>query len=282
VTHVARLRLGTSSFSEKSWVGPFYPAGTKPAEYLAHYATAFDTVEVDSTYYAIPSRATVEGWARKTPARFTFALKFPRSIVHGGAAEKPDPARVLHWDAVGADTERFLGLMELLGPRRGALLLQFPYFNQQAFREPAPFFERLDAFLARLPRGPRYAVELRNKAWIGPAALELLARRSVALALSDLVYMPHPLELWRRHGPALLTADHVYGRLIGDRKAIDALTDTFDRVVVDQSPRLAQWVELLRELSARNLDTFVYVNNHYAGHGPGTVRELAARLTAED
>jgi uncharacterized protein YecE (DUF72 family) len=276
-----RLRIGTSSFSEKSWVGPFYPAGTQPADYLGYYATVFDTVEVDSTYYAIPTRTTVEGWARKTPENFVLAAKFPRAIVHGGASERPDPARVLEWNAVGADTLRFLETIERLGPRRGPLLLQFPYFNLQAFRSAAPFVERLDAFLARLPSGPRYAVELRNKAWICAPLFDVLRRHRTALALSDLVYMPHPLELWRAHGPALLTADFAYGRLIGDRKAIDALTTTFDRVVVDQEPRLSQWVELLRELGSRNFDTFVYVNNHYAGHGPATVRRLQ-ELLAED
>ena len=75
------LHFGTSSWSEKSWVGPFYPAGTKPAEYLTYYATQFDTVEADTTYYRVPDRKLVQGWERKTPKGFTLAAKFPRSIV---------------------------------------------------------------------------------------------------------------------------------------------------------------------------------------------------------
>src|SRR5206468_3839445 len=76
------VRFGTSSFSSEDWVGPFYPPGTAPGDFLRHYAHAFDTVEVDATYYAVPSARTVDGWVAKTPEGFLLAAKFPRSIVH--------------------------------------------------------------------------------------------------------------------------------------------------------------------------------------------------------
>jgi len=76
------LRIGTSAFTANGWNGAFYPKGMKPAEYLSYYATKFDTVEVDSTFYATPALATVEGWYRKTPANFVFALKVPQIITH--------------------------------------------------------------------------------------------------------------------------------------------------------------------------------------------------------
>ncbi|MEZ5962896.1 MAG: DUF72 domain-containing protein [Planctomycetota bacterium] len=77
----------------------------------------------------------------------------------------------------------------------------------------------------------------------------------------------------------MITADFTYARLIGDRKAMDALTERFDRVVVDQSRRLARWAELLRRLSARVSDTYVFANNHYAGFAPATIRDLVARIS---
>jgi len=72
----------------------------------------------------------------------------------------------------------------------------------------------------------------------------------------------------------LVTTDFVYARLIGDRKAVDALTKRFDRIVLDQSRRLGRWAELLKEASAAVQRTYVYANNHYAGHAPATIREL--------
>ncbi|MCA8941759.1 MAG: DUF72 domain-containing protein [Planctomycetes bacterium] len=272
----ARLHAGTSSWSEKSWVGTFYPEGMQPGRFLSHYATQFDTVEADVTYYRIPDRKLVDGWNDKTPDGFLLAAKFPRSIVHAGDGPKPDPGRLLVLDHVGPDVEEFLAAMRRLGPKCGPLVLQFPYFNRDAFASAGPFLERLDTFLAALPDDMRFAVEIRNKAWITQPLLDLLRGHSVAFVLVDLAYMPHPNVLAQRLD--LITADFTYGRLIGDRKAIDALTDRFDKVVVDQSKRLDGWAELLRNYMARTRDVFVYANNHYAGHGPATIRDLVERI----
>lgn len=270
------VRYGTSSWGSKGWVGPFYPDGTKPADFLAYYGTQFDTVEADNTYYGVPRSSMVDGWARKTPEGFLVAAKFPRSIVHGGDGAKPDPERVLVPDAVGEDTGEFLDAMGRLGPKCGPLLLQFPFFNKSVFPGRDAFLERLDAYLATLPKDFRYAVEVRNKYWIDATLLDLLRRHGVALTLVDLAYMPHPASLWPKWD--LVTADFVYCRLIGDRKAVDARTKTFDRVVVDQSERLDRWAELLAEITLRVPETFVYANNHYAGHGPATIRDLRERM----
>lgn len=274
------LRYGTSSWSEKSWVGPFYPAGMAPGEYLTHYATQFDTVEADVTYYRIPDRRLVDGWVEKTPEGFTLSAKFPRSIVHAGDGPRPDADVLLQPEHVAADTDRFLTVMERLGSRCGPLILQFPYLNKKAFATKEEFFDRLDGFLDLLPKTPfRYGVEIRNKAWVGTDLLEILRRHKVALVLVDLVYMPHPAELAETLD--LVTTDFLYARLIGDRKAVDAKTDTFDSIVLDQGPRLDRWTELLKTHVDRVAETFIYANNHYAGHGPATIRDLVARMDDE-
>ena len=272
------LRYGTSSWSEKSWVGPFYPEGTATGDFLTEYARHFDTVEADNTYYRVPSAKMVDGWADKTPDGFLLAAKFPRSVVHAGDGPRPDAGKVLEPEHCGEDTARFLEVMGRLGDKCGPLVLQFPYFNKSAFAEPGPFLDRLDAFLTELPAGFRYGVEIRNKNWVGEPLLEILRRHSTALVLVDLLYMPHPKELADRFD--LVTTDFVYGRLIGDRKAVDDKTDTFDRIVVDQSKRLDGWAELLETLMDRVPSGFVYANNHYAGHGPATIRDLMERYTA--
>lgn len=275
-----RIRWGTSSWSEKTWVGSFYPPGTPAGDFLTLYSRHFDTVEADVTYYRVPDARMVEGWRRKTTDGFTLSAKFPRSIVHAGEGPRPDGERVLVPEHVAADTELFLERISLLGDRCGPLVLQFPYFNKQAFSAKEAFFDRLAAFLDDLPQGFRYGVEVRNKTWIGPKLLELLRARNVALVLVDLLYMPHPADLHSGTGGKLdlLTADFTYARLIGDRKRVDeAGQGRFDKIVVDQSSRLARWAELLISVRQTVPESYVYANNHYAGHGPATIRDLAAR-----
>ncbi|MBK7876722.1 MAG: DUF72 domain-containing protein [Planctomycetes bacterium] len=276
---VGRFLYGTSSWSEKSWDGALYPRGTKPGDYLAFYARQFRTVEADSTYYAIPPRERVLGWRAKTPPGFVLAAKFPRGIVHGGESERPDGQRVLVREHVGKDTERFLDVMTAMGDKLGPLVLQFPYFNQTAFKTPGPFLERLDRYLDELPKGPRIVVEVRNKAWVAAPLLDCLKKHRAALALVDLAYMPHPSELAKAHD--LLTSDFAYVRLIGDRKAVEAKTETFDRVVLDLGERLAHWAKYLQGVVPRVKETFAYANNHFAGHGPATIRDLARRMERE-
>lgn len=270
------LRYGTCSWTDKAWQGTFYPKGLGQTEWLAHYAQSFPAVEIDATYYAIPDARVVEGWQRKTPAGFVVCAKFPRSIVHGGESAKPDATRALLPEVVGEELRQFLEVIALLGDKLGPLVIQLPFFDAKAFASVEAFLARLEPFLAQLPRGFRYALEVRNKTWLGEPLCALLRRFGVALALVDLAYMPHPADVARRLD--VVTTDFVYVRLIGDRKAVDALTDRLDHTVIDQSRRLARWAKLLQELMPKVRDVYVFANNHYAGYAPATVRELLALM----
>lgn len=263
---------GTSSWSEKGWKGVFYPEDLPPGEWLSHYARVFPAVEADVTYYRVPSEKMVIGWREKTPPGFQLCAKFPRDIVHGGKGPKPDGEVVLNLDRIAEVRDRFLGAMAHLEDRAGPLVLQFPYLNRTAFASPTAFLERLDTFLESLPSDFRYAVEVRNKAWVAPPLLELLRRHEVPLVLVDLKYMPHPDQM----GPLedLLTGPFVYTRLIGDRDATEAATKTFDRVVLDHSERLRRWAETLVRAIGKVPEAYVFANNHFAGHAPETIREL--------
>ncbi len=267
-------RFGTSSFSSKDWVGPFYPLGTQPAAFLGTYAQIFDTVEVDSTYYAVPSARTVDGWARKTPESFLISAKFPRDIVHAGKGSRPDARFVLDPDSTYEIRDDFLDVIQRLGPRLGPLVLQFPYFNREAFPSAGPFLERLDRFLRDLPRADhlRYAVEVRNKAYVTKRLRDLLAGHDVSFVLVDQAWMPHGDEVEKKMDP--VTSEVCYIRLLGDRKAIEQLTTTWGKEVLDQGPRLERWASLIVRLMDRGVRVLVYVNNHYAGHGPATVKRL--------
>ncbi len=261
------IRLGTSVFTAAGWADAFYPAGLKPAEYLSYYATQFDTVEVDSPFYRIPSPGTVRGWYAKTPANFLFAAKVPQTITH----------ELVLKDSEG-EFKKFLATMEILGEKLGPLLLQFPYFNRQTFPGVDDFLARMVPFLKQLPKGYRFAVEVRNRNWLVPALIEALRERSVALALIDHVWMPRPGELFERIDP--VTADFTYIRWLGDRKGIEERTKTWDRLIIDRRQELREWANVCWKINGRGIAIFAYANNHYAGFGPGTVRlfeELLAK-----
>lgn len=266
------IRIGTSSFSESDWVGPFYPKGTKSGEFLTYYAGKYNTVEIDATYYAVPSKRTVEGWVHKTPEDFVVAAKFPKSIVHCGDGPRPDPERILVPEYTYQDRDLFLENMSLLGKRLGPLLIQFPYFNKATFSSKERFFHRLNTFLGDLPKDFRYAVEIRNRHWLGKTFSEILRGHNVSLTLVDQAWMPHGDEMSAILEP--ITSDFVYVRLLGDRKEIEAITQSWDKEVIDRGESLARWADLLTEMIKAQTKTLVYVNNHYAGHAPTTVERL--------
>ena len=252
------IHLGTSAFTAAGWENSFYPPGMKPADYLSYYATKFDTVEVDSTFYRAPSPATVNGWARKTPESFLFSVKVPQAITH----EKM---------LAGAEAEfkQFIETMDLLGPKLGPLVLQFPYFNRTKFKSGGEFMKLLAAFIQKFPKDHSFAVEIRNKSWLDARFADTLRSANVALVLQDHSWMPRPSQLFDKFDP--LTADFTYIRWLGDRKGIEEKTNTWDAVIVDRTGELKEWVEIVRKVHKRRIQIFAYANNHYAGHAPSTV-----------
>lgn len=255
----ATIHLGTSAFTAAGWEGTFYPAGMKSSEYLSYYATKFDSVEVDSTFYRSPSPSTVRGWYSKTPEHFTFALKVPQEITH----EKV----LLDCDA---ELNTFLSAADLLGEKLGPLVFQFAHFDRSAFAGVDEFLARLVPFLDKLPKDHRFAVEIRNKHWLVPKFADALREHGVALVLQDLSWMPLPTEY--RFDP--ITADWTYIRWLGDRKVIEEITRTWDKVIVDRTAQLMNWVDFCYQIVKRGVTIFAYANNHYAGHSPATVAQF--------
>jgi len=255
---MSSLYIGTSAFTAAGWEGSFYPIGLKPANYLSYYAQHFDTVEVDSTFYRIPSKATVQGWALKTPKGFVFAAKFPQVITHEKVLVDCDD-----------DMAQVLKVMDALGEKLGPLLFQFGYFNKKAFVGVNDFLARLRPILKKLPKDHKFAVEIRNKNWLVPQFVETLRERGAALTLIDQAWMPRPAQWFEKLDP--ITADFTYVRWLGDRKGIEERTKTWDKVIVDRSEDLAEWVQVLKTVHNRKIQIYAYANNHYAGYGPATV-----------
>jgi len=261
------LHLGTSSWSSRDWEGVFYPEGAAPGEYLSHYSTRFRTVEVDATFYNTPSAATVAKWRTLLPEGFLMAAKVPRVVTH-------DKVLV----DCGAELSAFVSVMEQLGDRLGPLLLQFPYFNKASGMTAALFLERLAAFLPSLPRGLRFALEIRNKTWLAPPLVDALREYGVALALIDHPWMPRIDRLPEAIDP--VTAGFSYVRWLGDRRGIEERTKRWDRLIQDRTAEMRAWVPTVRHLLGRRIEVFGYFNNHYAGHAPGSI-ELFERVWDE-
>ncbi len=272
-----KLHIGTSGWSYKDWVGSFYEEGTAQGDYLTRYAGEFRCVEVDSTFYQIPAVKVVEGWAQRTPKDFRFAPKVPSLVTHGAQGRQPDLDKVLRDEEGSLDT--FLESLTPLGEKLGPIVFQFPYFRVREMQA-ADFLGRLEATLDRLPPGPRFAVEIRNKGWITPEYIELLSRYRVAAVMIDHPYMPPPR---RQLDLGMATTDFTYLRLLGDRYKIEETTREWDKIVVDKDRQLAQWAEVLRVIAERQGigAAWVFANNHFAGHGPATSRRLMTHLTGE-
>ncbi len=257
------IHLGTCSWSTRDWIGKIYGADTKASDYIQEYAQHFDSVEVDSTFYGTPRRSTVEGWRDRTSPDFIFAAKAPQVITHEKFLDKCE-----------RDLAEFLDIMEVLGPRLGPVVFQFPYYAKKRQVTQDDYLRRLEPFLKQLPdRHRHWVVEVRNKTWINRRLTDLLAEHKVTLALIDHPWMHRPGQLARIDGIA--TGDFAYIRWLGDRYAIEKITTTWGEHVLDRRADLEQWVPVVQKLLALGKPVFGYVNSHYSGYAPGDVEALS-------
>jgi uncharacterized protein YecE (DUF72 family) len=162
-----QVRCGTSGFSYKEWKGPFYPADLANAAMLRWYAERLPAVEINNTFYRMPSAAALAGWAEQTPSGFRFVIKAPQRITH--RARLADAGELVEqlWQACGA-----------LGDRLGPILFQLPPY----FRKDGP---RLRAFVEALPTPCRACFEFRHASWFDDEVYAILRARECALCIAD-------------------------------------------------------------------------------------------------
>ena len=201
------LFAGTSGFSYKEWKGRFYPANQPDRQMLDFYGSRLPTVEINNTFYRMPKREALEGWAGQVPGAFKFALKAPQRITHRERLERSS-------DSLRA----FLEVAGVLGARLGPLLFQLPPF----LRKDLP---RLEAFIAMVPEGVRIAFEFRHPSWFADDTYELLRARGSALVGGD-------ADDADKSPPLVPTANFGYLRL---------------RAAEYEGPALAAWADRIAE-----------------------------------
>ena len=178
--------IGTSGYNYPEWKGSFYPADLAAAKMLPYYAARFPTVEINYTFYRMPTEKLVGGWASQTPSPYRITLKAPRRITHDNRLKN-----------VGDLVAGFCGVAGTLGDKLGALLFQLP----PNLKKDLGLF---DAFLAELPPKAPAAFEFRHVSWLDEEVYARLAARNLALCVADSEKLSTPVRV---------TADYAYFRL---------------------------------------------------------------------
>ena len=244
---MAEAWVGTSGWSYRHWLGRFYPETVVGVEQLPFYAERFRTVEINYSYYQLPARNVFEGWRRRSPGGFVFAVKASRYLTHMKKLNQPEEPlqRLLH---------NASGLGEKLGP----VLFQFPRSWDVDLPRLEAFFDALHAHA-----GPRYAFEFRHTSWLVPEVYELLRRENAALCLP--IGWGVPLDVQ-------VTADWTYIRFHGGQHGIGFSDD-----------ELQLWAERIAGYCRDGIDSYAYFNNDQLENdvpqAPGNAQRLLEMLS---
>ena len=251
-----QVNIGCQGWNYADWTTKadgetiFYPRGTKSGEMLEVYAKVYGTIEVDSTFYAIPAGSALENWYRKTPDSFTFSLKLPQEITHEH-----------HLQSTAFEVlDEFCERITLLKEKLGVVLVQLP----PQFEADKNNAQSLRDFLGRLPKEIRFAVEFRNREWMNDWTFEELRKTKVALCLVEGSWIPREL-MFQAIGK--LKNDFAYVRFMGERDLLK-----FDRIYRHQDANLEMWKAEIERVESK--DVFVYFSNFYEGHAPASVNKL--------
>jgi uncharacterized protein YecE (DUF72 family) len=245
-----QYHIGCSGWSYSAWLGPFYPSKLENSDWLRYYSQIFDYVEIDSSFYRMPSKFMVKNWANKTPDNFRFTAKFPKVITHDK-----------HLVDVNEEVYTYLSNMEPLQEKTIALLIQLPPSMQIM-----PGLQGLKDLVRILDGRFRYAVEVRHPSWFQDLAYNFFANNDICMVWSQLA---------RMSTPPIVTSDFLYVRLIGDRSINEK---DFGKIQKDRIIEMKQWADEIKQVESgkergRNKEVnlaMIAANNHYAGFGPGT------------
>jgi uncharacterized protein YecE (DUF72 family) len=231
------IRIGCSGWQYRHWRGDFYPADLPPGRWLEYYASHFDTVEINNSFYRLPEPTVFASWRRRAPAKFVYAVKASRFLTHMKKLKNPEEP-----------LERFFSHARELGPKLGPVLYQLPP------RWPVNL-ERLQTFLSRLPRRRRHAMEFREPSWYSDDVFRMLERAGVALCLHDM------------KGSAterIAIGPFIYVRFHGTTRYGGRYDDD----------TLESWADWLDPHIQAGVPVYTYFNNDVGGHAPRDAKRL--------
>lgn len=232
------IRIGTSGWHYKHWVGTFYPKDVRPRGMLAYYVRHFDTAELNNTFYRLPQESAFDCWRESVPGGFVFAVKASRFLTHNLKLKAPEQA-----------LRNLLPRSERLHEKLGPILFQLP----PRWRVNV---ERLAEFLEHLPKEHRYAFEFREPSWHAAPVLEVLRAHNSAYCIYELAGFSTD---------RLITADFAYVRLHGPGgKYQGSYSDA----------QLAAWARQLDEWAQHLRAVYVYFDNDQAGYAPKNALRL--------
>jgi uncharacterized protein YecE (DUF72 family) len=235
--------VGCSGWSYTSWQGPFYPPTLDNSDWLKYYSNVFDYVEIDSSFYRIPTIFMVKNWYKRSLHNFRFTAKFPKIITHDKRLKDVDK-----------ECERFFEAMRPLADKTLALLIQLPP-SLHIFEG----LERLRDLVPELDTRFRYAVEVRHSSWFQDLAYNFFTNNDICLVWSQLAEI---------QTPPICTTDFLYLRFIGDRSIQEK---DFGRIQIDRVLDMQKWADNIKAVQDERIRlAIIAANNHYAGFGPGT------------
>jgi len=286
---MAQLRIGTCSWKYPSWNGLVYSA-QKGINYLEEYANRYKTVEVDQWFWSLfqgsrvklPSRMDVETYSASVPDDFRFTVKAPNSLTltHYYKKSKTEPLEINPHFLSSDLLFEFLALLEPMKALLGPIIFQFEYLNKQKMVSQALFMERLDTFVAKLPRSYDFAIELRNNAYLNNRYFEFLNEHRISPVFLQGYWMPKVTEVFQRFRSSILKQQRAVIRLHGpDRGDIEKKTKkVWDKIVEQKDDELAAVAEMIRDLRNADLEVYLNVNNHYEGSAPITIDRIEKML----
>jgi uncharacterized protein YecE (DUF72 family) len=282
-----KLHIGTCSWKYDSWRGLIYPQ-EKKINYLQEYSRHYRTVEVDQWFWSLfgedtavlPKAAVVSEYGSSVPDDFVFCAKVPNSITltHHYSKHKKEPLRPNPCFLSVPLMERFLSTLEPLGNKLGPLVFQFEYLNKKKIGSLGEFINRFGKFARQLPEGHDYFVETRNPNYLKRPFFEFLVSARLYPVFLHGYYMPPIFEIYDQFKEQV--CDKAMVRLLGpDRQGIEKQTNnSWDSIVAPRDKDIDELKIMLDELAAREVETFLYVNNHFEGSAPRTIGRIAEAL----
>lgn len=237
-----KIHIGTSGWHYLHWKGPYYPENLSTKNFLTYYSNEFQTVEINNTFYKLPTISVIKKWKESVPKSFLFSVKMSRYITHSKRLNDPKKSLL-----------KFFNRIKHIKPNLGVVLIQLPPHWPLNF-------ERLASFIQALPKGYRYAFEFREESWLCEEVFALLKRHGHALCL---------FELDRMETEKIVTAKFVYIRLHGPKGAYQGNYS---------AKALSVWAKDIKRWKKQGKEVFCYFDNDEKGFAPKNALTLIKKM----